>query len=112
LKFSQGKTYHFFRIPESLLDDPGLEHHKLKADDMLSWQPIVQAAENFDETVRLAEHSQSASASQPVSTVTLKREPPAVDNVSQQPSDADKVSQPPNDGGKVTQPPRDADKVA
>jgi len=62
LKFSQGKTYHFFRIPESLLEDPDLEHHKLKADDMLSWEPIVQAAENFDETVRLAEHRQASPA--------------------------------------------------
>lgn len=113
LKFSQGKTYHFFRIPASLLDDPDLEHHKLKADDILSWQPIVQAAEKFDETLRLAErgqtvpaeHGQAAQAPQPAPTVTLKREPPAVDDVSQQPGETDKVTRPSNEAGKVTQPP-------
>src|SRR5579859_7418991 len=112
LKFSRGKTYHFFRIPESLLEDADLEHHKLNADDMLSWQPIVQAAEDFDETVRMAEHNWAAPAEQrhatqaphPVPTVTQKLEPSAVDDVSQQPPAVDKVTQPPPAVNNVSQP--------
>ena len=113
LKFSQGKTYHFFRIPESLLEDADLEHHKLIADDMLSWQPIVQAAEDFDETVRMAEHGhagpveqrQAAQAPHPIPTVTQKLEPSADDNVTQQPPAVDKVTQPTPAVNNVSQPP-------
>jgi hypothetical protein len=105
LKFSQGKTYHFFRISESLLDDPDLEHHKLKADDMLSWQPIVQAAENFDETVRLAEHGQAAPAREAAPADTQKLEPSTVDKVAQPPTPVDNVMQQPSDVDKATQSP-------
>src|SRR5579863_522990 len=92
LRFSQGKSYRLFRIQESLLADPDLEHHKLKADEILSWQPIAQAAENFDETVRLAEHKkavpmeqrQAAQAPQPVpAVITQKLERSAADKVTQ-----------------------------
>ncbi|MHB8653200.1 MAG: hypothetical protein ACYDA9_04890 [Terriglobia bacterium] len=119
LKFSQGKTYHVFRIPESLLEDPDLEHHKLNADDMLSWQPIVQAAEDFDETVRMAEHGHAALAEQrhatqaprPAPMVTQKLEPGAADNVSQPPPAVDKVTQPTPAVNNVSQPPPAVDKV-
>src|SRR5579859_6079724 len=53
-KFSRGNTYHFFRLRESLLVEPNLESKKLRWEDIRSWEPLVQAVQDFDAMVRVA----------------------------------------------------------
>jgi len=78
-KFSRGNTYHFFRLRESLLEEPNLESKKLKWEDVRSWEPLVQAVENFDAMVTLAEQRQAALAPKPLPSVALKAEPSSVE---------------------------------
>ena len=78
-KFSHGGTYHFFRLRESLLEGPLPDPKKMKWEDIRSWQPLEQAADKFDEMVRLAEQRQIALAPKPLPTVTLIAEPSSVE---------------------------------
>jgi hypothetical protein len=78
-KFSNGKVYHFFRVREGLVDQPDVDPKKLKWEDVLSWEPLAQAATNFDATVRLAEERQAALAPKPLPTVHLTVEPSTVE---------------------------------
>ena len=78
-KFSSGKTYHFFRLRESLLVEPNLESKKLKWEDVRSWEPLAQAVENFDAMVRVAEQRQAALAPKPAPSVALKAVPSSVE---------------------------------
>jgi hypothetical protein len=78
-KFTNGKTYHFFRIRQSYLDQPNLGSSKFRWEDVLSWEPLAQAATNFDEMVRVAEERQSALAPKPIPTVSLTVAPSNVE---------------------------------
>src|SRR5579859_3849545 len=78
-KFSRGNTYHFFRLRESLLAEPNLESKKLRWEDIRSWEPLVQAVQNFDAMASLAEQRQAALAPKPVPSVALKAEPSSVE---------------------------------
>jgi len=78
-KFSHGGTYHFFRLRENIMEGPLPDPKKMKWEDIRSWQPVEQAAENFDEMVHLAEQRQIALAPKPAPTVTLQAEPSSVD---------------------------------
>ncbi|MHB8653202.1 MAG: phage tail family protein [Terriglobia bacterium] len=78
-KFSRGNTYHFFRLRESLLAEPNLESKKLRWEDIRSWEPLVQAVQNFDAMASLAEQRQAALAPKPLPTVALKAEPSSVE---------------------------------
>lgn len=78
-KFSSGKTYHFFRVRESLLEQPSLTSKSLKWEDIRSWEPLAQAVEDFDATVRMAEERQNALAPKPVPALTLSATPNTVE---------------------------------
>ncbi len=78
-KFSRGRTYHFFRLRESLLEEPNLESKKFKWEDVRSWEPLVQAVENFDAMALVAEQRQAALAPKPLPSVALKAEPSSVE---------------------------------
>jgi len=77
-KFSNGKTYHFFRVREGLVDQPNASP-KLRWEDVLSWEPLAQATLNFESTVRIAEERQAALAPKPVPTVSLTVDPSTVE---------------------------------
>ncbi len=78
-KFANGKTYHFFRVREELIGQPSAESRKLRWDDVLSWEPLAQAAINFDATVRMAEDRQAALAPKPIPTASLAVDPSTVE---------------------------------
>jgi hypothetical protein len=79
LKFSNGKTYHFFRVRESLITEPTLDPGKLKWEDVRSWEPMLQAIQHFDETVQMAEKRQEELHPKPAPTVTLNVEPGTIE---------------------------------
>ena len=56
-KFSGGGTYHFFRIRESMFTNPS---QKFTWDDVLTWEPLAQAALEFDQTVATAQQRLAA----------------------------------------------------
>ena len=62
-KFLGGKTYHFFRIRESLVDEP---NPKFRMEDGRTWQPLVEAATRFNEVLRSVE--QRANAQKPATS--------------------------------------------
>lgn len=78
-KFANGKTYHFFRVREVLIGQPSAASRKLGWEDVLSWEPLAQAAMNFDATVRVAEDRQAALAPKPFPTVSLTADPSTVE---------------------------------
>jgi len=78
-KFANGRTYHFFRVREELIGQPSAESRKLRWEDVLSWEPLAQAAMNFNATVRLAEDRQAALAPKPFPTVSLTADPSTVE---------------------------------
>jgi hypothetical protein len=78
-KFTNGKIFHFFRVRQSYLDQPNLGSAKFRWEDVLSWEPLAQAATNFDEVVRIAEERQAALAPKPVPTVSLNVDPGTVE---------------------------------
>jgi hypothetical protein len=59
-KFANGKTYHFFRVRETLVDEPGV---KLRWEDVRTWQPLAQAALHFDQVLLLAQRRAAARGS-------------------------------------------------
>jgi hypothetical protein len=78
-KFSNGRTYHFFRVREILSDPANQQPRKFGWDDVLSWEPLAQAAMNFDDTVRIAEERQRALAPKPIPTISLTVTPDTVE---------------------------------
>jgi len=56
-KFLGGKTYHFFRIRESMVDEPS---PKFRWEDVRTWQPLVEAATHFNEVLRSVEQRVNA----------------------------------------------------
>jgi hypothetical protein len=56
-KFPDGKTYHFFRIRESMLEEPS---PRLRWEDVRTWQPLVEAATHFNEVLRSVEQHVNA----------------------------------------------------
>jgi hypothetical protein len=78
-KFSNGRTYHFFRVRELLSDPTNQQPRKFGWDDVLSWEPLAQAAMNFDDTVRMAEERQRALAPKPIPTISLTVTPETVE---------------------------------
>jgi hypothetical protein len=56
-KFLGGKIYHFFRIRESMVDEPS---PKFRWEDVRTWQPLIEAATRFNEVLRSAERAQKA----------------------------------------------------
>jgi len=79
LKFSNGKTYHFFRVRESMITEPSLDAGKLKWEDIRSWEPMLQAVQNYEETVKMAEQRQTELHPKPPPTVTLNVQPGAIE---------------------------------
>ena len=79
LKFSGGKVFHFFRIRQDYVNRPDLASTKFRWEDVLSWEPLAQAATNFDGIVRIAEERQAALAPRPIPTVSLNIDPGAVE---------------------------------
>jgi hypothetical protein len=75
LKFSNGKTYHFFRVRETMITEPSLDAGKMKWEDVRTWEPMLQAIQNFEPTVKMAEQRQDALHPKPPPTVTLNVEP-------------------------------------
>jgi hypothetical protein len=78
-KFSNGRTYHFFRVRDGLVDQPNVDPKKMGWGDVVSWEPLAQAAMNFDATVRMAEERQSALAPKLLPTISLIVEPGKVE---------------------------------
>jgi len=74
-KFLGGKTYHFFRIRESLVDEPS---PKFRWEDARTWQPLVEAATHFNEVLRSVE--QHVNAQKPATSAgpTVRVMEPAV----------------------------------
>ena len=56
-KFSGGGTYHFFRIRESMYENPS---QKFAWDDVLTWQPLMTAALEFDQILAMAQQRLAA----------------------------------------------------
>ena len=79
LKFSGGKVFHFFRVRQSYLNQPNLGSAKFRWEDVLSWEPMVQATTNFDEVVRIGEERQAALAPKPVPVLSMNLDPPTVE---------------------------------
>ena len=79
LKFTNGRVFHFFRVRQSYLDQPNLGSAKFRWEDVLSWEPLAQAATDFDQVVRIAEERQAALAPKPLPTVSLNVEPGTVE---------------------------------
>lgn len=79
LRFSGGKVFHFFRVRQSYLEQPNLGTAKFRWDDVLSWEPLAQAALNFDSIVSTAEARQRELAPKPIPTVSLNVDPPAIE---------------------------------
>jgi hypothetical protein len=79
LKFSNGKTYHFFRVRESMITEPSLDPRKLKWEDIRSWEPMFQAVQNYDQTVKMAEQRQNELHPKPLPTVTLNVQPTTIE---------------------------------
>jgi len=78
-KFSNGKVFHFFRVRQSYLDRADLGTAKFGWDDVVSWEPLAQAATDFDQIVRIAEQRQAALAPKPIPSVSLSVDPPNVE---------------------------------
>ena len=64
-KFSGGGTYHFFRIRESMYENPS---QKFAWDDVLTWQPLMTAALEFDQILALAQQGLAAEKPKEVPT--------------------------------------------
>jgi hypothetical protein len=86
-KFLGGKTYHFFRIRESMVEEPS---PKFRWEDVRTWQPLVEAAEHFNEVLSSAQQRLGAqkAATSPGPTVRVME--PAVSD----PNLPTEVSQP------------------
>ncbi len=79
-EFPHHKTYHFFRFREGLIEEQAsLGSTKLKWEDVRSWEPLVEAATHFDETLRLANQSLAAEKVKIPPTATLRAEPASVE---------------------------------
>ena len=78
-KFSGGKTYHFFRVRQGLIDDPAAASGKFGWNDVVSWEPLAQAATSFDEVVRMAVERQRAQTPSPAPAVSLTVSPSSVE---------------------------------
>ena len=78
-KFSNGKTYHFFRVRQGLIEDPAAASGKFGWEGVVSWEPLAQAASSFDEVVRMAEDRQRVLAPRPPPTVSLTVAPGSVE---------------------------------
>jgi hypothetical protein len=79
LKFNNGKVFHFFRVRQDYLNQPNLGSAKFRWEDVASWEPLAQAATNFDGVVRIAEERQAALAPRPIPTVSLNIDPDTVE---------------------------------
>lgn len=86
-KFEGGKTYHFFRIRESLVEEPS---RRLRWEDVRTWQPLVEAATHFNEVLHSAEQRLGAQKPATSSAPTLRVMEPAVND----PNVPTEVSQP------------------
>jgi len=77
-KFLGGKTYHFFRIRESLV---GEQDPKFRWEDVRTWQPLIEAAMHFNDVLRSAEQRLGAEkpAPPPAPELTLQAEPATVE---------------------------------
>ena len=64
-KFSGGGTYHFFRIRESMYENPS---QKFAWDDVLTWQPLMTAALEFDQILAMAQQRLAAEKPKEVPT--------------------------------------------
>ena len=78
-KFSNGRTFHFFRVRANVITEMAKGPRKFGWDDVLSWEPLAQATLNFDQTVHLAEERQAALAPKPAPTLSLTVDPPSVE---------------------------------
>jgi hypothetical protein len=56
-KFAGGGTYHFFRIRGSMFENPS---QKFTWDDVLTWQPLMQVALEFDQILAMAQQRLAA----------------------------------------------------
>jgi hypothetical protein len=74
-KFLGGKTYHFFRVREGLVDEP---RPKLRWEDVRTWQPLIEAATRFDDALRSAEQQLGAQVPATSSGPTVRVVEPAV----------------------------------
>jgi hypothetical protein len=79
LKFTNGKVFHFFRVRQDYLNQPNLGSAKFRWEDVLSWEPLAQAATDFDGIVRVAEERQAALAPRPLPTVSMNIDPGTVE---------------------------------
>jgi hypothetical protein len=61
-KFENGKTYHFYRVRETLLEGEGT---KFRMQDVRTWEPLAQAALHFDEVLALAQQRTTPSSGGP-----------------------------------------------
>jgi len=60
-KFNNGKTYHFFRVRDTLIGES--EKYRFRWEDARSWEPLAQAAEHFDSVLALAQQRGGVQAS-------------------------------------------------
>lgn len=73
-KFARGGTYHFFRVRESMMEDPDLGSRKFRWEDVVSWEPLVEAA-HFDRALESANQGLAAERAKIPPTASLRAEP-------------------------------------
>jgi hypothetical protein len=86
-KFLGGKTFHFFRVRETLVDEP---HPRIRWEDVRTWQPLVEAAVHFNEVLSSAQQRLGAQKPATSAGPTVRVMEPAVSD----PNLPTEVSQP------------------